>query len=437
MVISISTTSANAVPRRRTHYYDGLCAHLRNRVLAGQTGDRLPGDRDLAKEIGTSKITVGHILQELQAEGLVERIPGKGTFLKDRNRPRHLSMPPAGLATAGAPANHHASGPAPIESVSTASSSQPFVMILAVLNLPWSRRPNEENYTYRATMGVEQCLQRAGARTMVRNRHGVEEEDIENVIDYALRAGVDRILYVSASLPQPERMALFENHVLKLAYRTNVKPIPVVQIAFRHNEALPVDGVLFDGEFGSQTVTEHLIELGHSNIVFVAMSAESKEETRDWVTERVRGFLRALQLSGIEPPMRLDEPSVVRATNRLFQADSMPDGADNWAGVARRIAADRSITAIVAANDETALALINELAKLGIRAPDDISIVGFDNLLAGATMDLTTVQIPIEQMCEAACELMLRPEIETPQRTTQIVVRPSLVVRGSAKPMRA
>lgn len=373
------------------------------------------GDREFAKEIGTSKITIGHILQELQAEGVVERIPGKGTFLRDR---ANLRLP----AVAGLESDQGSGG-------------RPFVMILAVLNVPWQTLPVEDDWSQRVAMSVEHQLQQGGAKTIVRNRFGVEEHEIEMMIDNGLRSGADRILFVWGSLAEPSRSAIWENHLVRIASGANGAPTPVVQVAFNPKVCLPVDLVAFDGECGSQTATQHLIDLGHRNIVFAGPSPDIPETLRDWAVDRVRGFRRALQLSGIEPPTLLEETSEIMNTPRLIRGDPTQPDVDRWdhlgRSVSRRILAEPDVTAVVAANDSVAAAIIDEVRKAGKLIPEDLSVVGFDNNYMSAALDLTTVHVPVEQMGEAACALLLDPGVGKPGRKTQILIDPMLVVRGS------
>jgi DNA-binding LacI/PurR family transcriptional regulator len=394
-------------------------------VLAGTVGDRLPGDRDFAREIGTSKITIGHILQELQAEGLVERIPGKGTFLRDRAR----SSAHEPLASArGEEAALPDAKPRP-------QGVQPYVMIVAVLNVPWMVQPLADDWSQRVALSVEQQLQRRGARTMVRSRHGVEGADIEKMVTSGLRAGVNHILHIAGPLPHPERSAMWENMMLRAANGAYGAPVPVVQIVFNPKIHLPFNLVAFDGETGSQMATQHLIDLGHRNIVFAGPSAEIPESQRDWAVDRVRGFRRALQLAGIESPLLLEEADAVMDSPRLLRGKLSSGDMDRWdytgRSVARRILADPSITAVVAANDSVAAAIIDEVRKAGKRVPEDLSIVGYDNYYMSAGLDLTTVHVPVEQMGEAATTMLLDPATAKPGRKTQVILDPMLVVRGS------
>jgi DNA-binding LacI/PurR family transcriptional regulator len=416
--------------RSRSLYYDGLRMEIRNRVLVGQSGERLPGDRELAKEIGTSKITVGHILQELQAEGLVERIPGKGTFLRDRTRAMPATAAPARPVVRPASIAR-----LPQPDAATEPATQAFVMILAVLNVPWEKRPFEDDWSQRLALTAERALQRAGARTMVRSRFGVEEDQIEPLIEAALATGVNRILHISGSLAQPTRSARWDNFAVRLARGIGYAPIPVVQAVFDPAMHLPTAFVSVDGEIGTQMATQHLIDLGHRNIVYVGPSADLPDAQRNWTVDRLRGFRRALQLVGIDPPALLEEPAQVVDTPRLIRGDLAPYGSPEWTHIGRtaapRIFADPSITAIVAANDAVAAAIIDEAHKAGKSIPGDYSLVGYDNDYLSAGYDLTTVHIPLEQMGEAAANMLLDASATSGMKQ-QIVFDPTLVIRGSA-----
>lgn len=423
------TTSPNEPTRRRSLYYDGLRERVRSRVLAGQAGDRLPADIEFAKEIGTSKITIGQILQELQVEGFVQRIPGKGTFLLDRSKPQPTLMAPLTHV------NESVVEP-PTVAVTHSHSVAACVLVLAVLDLPWHKGPRQDDWSHRVAMSVEHHLQRGGVPTIVRNRFAVEVEDIDGLIVNAVRAGANRIVYVTGSLPEQIRMATWANQVVSLSQRGAGQALPVVQVAFDATFHLPLNAVGVDGEYGSQIATQHLISLGHRNIVFAAPSAAFSNELQWWISDRVCGFRRALQMAGIDPPVLLERASQIMDTPRIVRSESPVEWELTGRSVAHRILADPSITAVVAANDQVAMGLMDEVKKLGKRVPEDLSIVGYDNHFASAASDLTTVHVPVEQIGEAAGTMVLEPLSDNLGHKKRILLDPMLVVRGSTGPPR-
>jgi DNA-binding LacI/PurR family transcriptional regulator len=140
-------------------------------------------------------------------------------------------------------------------------------------------------------------------------------------------------------------------------------------------------------------------------------------------------------LSGIESPTLLEETGDVMSSPRIIRGDPVPIDIGHWdytgRSVSRRLLADPSITAVVCGNDSIAAAIMDEFRKAGKRVPEDLSVVGYDNFYMSSALDLTTVHVPIEQMGEAACAMLLDPACRNPGRKTHLVIDPMLVVRGS------
>nr|WP_284294904.1 substrate-binding domain-containing protein [Luteimicrobium album] len=88
---------------------------------------------------------------------------------------------------------------------------------------------------------------------------------------------------------------------------------------------------------------------------------------------------------------------------------------------------------MIAANDVVAFALVGELARRGVRVPDDVSVIGFDGLDLGARSNprLTTIRQPIDAMGEIALQLASRLIAGDPAE--HIVLEPSLLVRDSTR----
>lgn len=167
---------------------------------------------------------------------------------------------------------------------------------------------------------------------------------------------------------------------------------------------------------GAVAATEHLLELGHRQIGFLA-----GRDDLESAHLRERGYREALEAAGL----RVDET--------LVQVGGY-DAATAAEPARLLLALDRRPTAIFAANDVTALETIAVARSLGLRVPADLSIVGFDNVPESALGEppLTTVEQPIQQMGHEAVRLLLEL-IEDPTRPAAHVVLPTrLVVRQSS-----
>lgn len=178
----------------------------------------------------------------------------------------------------------------------------------------------------------------------------------------------------------------------------------------------PVNCVNCDDEGGAYRAAQHLIDLGHRHIGVLA-------GPMDWPSteRRVRGYVEATHKAML--PLQViyeDETSLESgesALRRLYEAHP-------------------EITAIGAVNDAMALGAMRAAAQLGLRVPDDLSVIGFDNIAWGAMNHptLTTMNIPKVQMGKEAA-MRLLAVLEDPElMPSEIVVPVQLVERESTAP---
>jgi DNA-binding LacI/PurR family transcriptional regulator len=170
--------------------------------------------------------------------------------------------------------------------------------------------------------------------------------------------------------------------------------------------------VLLDQHFIVEAQLRHLIELGHQNIVWM------DGPKGYWATSIRRNHAKRI---GAGHPIRI--------------AEAMPPDWEGGIEMANRL--DDDVTAVAAFNDRQALAFIMRCGQLGIRVPDDVSVVGSDNI-AGAgilTPGLTTVHAPKEQMGRAAVSLLLDHLVDGGPVICE-TLRGHLVVRDSTAPPR-
>ena len=139
--------------------------------------------------------------------------------------------------------------------------------------------------------------------------------------------------------------------------------------------------------------------------------------------ERIEGFRRAHADHGVE----LDETLILPGR---FQID------DGYALTKRLLAERDDVTAIFAGTDMVAIGVLKALRERGIRVPEDMSVVGFDDIPIAAelTPALTTVHVPHEQLGREAVRLALRRSENA--ATDQIVLGTHIVVRDSVAPPR-
>jgi len=203
--------------------------------------------------------------------------------------------------------------------------------------------------------------------------------------------------------------------------RTAARRLPLVVIDPAQE---PDDGIRSVGTTnwqGGVTATRHLIELGHRRIAVIGGPAGL------WASQsRVDGYRAALQAAGIG----VDEGLLRRADF------TVPGGR---AQARELLAVPRPPTAIVAANDEQAFGVLQALAERGLRAPADLSVVGFNDVPVAtwATPPLTTVRQPLAAMAATALHLLRTDPSTAAGEPRHIELATRLVVRESTGPPRA
>jgi LacI family transcriptional regulator len=206
-----------------------------------------------------------------------------------------------------------------------------------------------------------------------------------------------------------------------------------VAVIGRHH--ISADAVLPDNVAAGRSIGTYLLGLGHRRIAIVAGPA-----TLNSVADRVAGIIETLgtieTLGSLEKPGALESPGAsVSVTHHEFTR------AGGAAGVAALVEAGLlggdgggEVTAIIALSDVMALGVLAELRERGIRVPDDVSVVGFDDIPVAADVALTTVRLPMAELGAAALRMAMLEPASRPRRKT---TGHELVVRASAAPPKA
>ncbi len=194
--------------------------------------------------------------------------------------------------------------------------------------------------------------------------------------------------------------------------------VPIVFIDFS-----PVVGdypnVLTDNLKGGFLATQHLIQNGHKNIAFIG-----GEISHPSITERLRGYKLALERAHLN-----SDDELVIASDEFLSRQNGYNSAKKLFGL------KDNITAIFAANDATAFGVMQYLKDNKYRIPDDVSVVGFDDVEADLLINppLTTVKVPKLEMGIEAVQLLLNMIKSSNGTAKKIVIPIELIVRGSVK----
>lgn len=296
-----------------------------------------------------------------------------------------------------------------------------------------------------ATLGYRVNM---GARSLARQQSnvlGVLLGDIENPWYATLAAHIERLarardyaVLMTSTGREPMRdeggsvetariLHLVEHRVaaiMLLAYSGDAsiaqRVPPGIPLVFLGTVRGPGKTVTIDDRLGAHLAVQHLLELGHRRIAYVNTASDADPLTDD---QRLASFHQTLSAAGIgEDParvVRLDGPgSDPRAIDALLTQAQRP-------------------TAIFAASDLTAIEVLDRADALGVRIPQELSLVGFDDVSMARLkrISLTTVAQPALELATRATEAAIA--LATGQRDDgplDVVLAPELVVRGTTAP---
>ncbi|MFE9575762.1 LacI family DNA-binding transcriptional regulator [Nocardia sp. NPDC006044] len=241
-----------------------------------------------------------------------------------------------------------------------------------------------------------------------------QESGLELILNTGRRSAArERTALESLLAFRPGGIILLSPILPASAIRDAAQQAPLVLVS-RSSAIADVDTVNDDGEVGTGLAVDHLASLGHRRIVHLDGG------TAFTASPRRKGYQTAMERHGLEPmvvPSEHTDSAGIAAVQKLlnlFTRDNFP-------------------TALVCGNDFNAVGAMSALEEAGLRVPEDVSIVGYDNtsLAALRHVSLTTIDQPRVQMGRLAIEALverLRADRTEPVRRR---LQPSLVVRST------
>lgn len=357
--------------------YADLAKRLRNSIHEGgfRPGELLGSEHGLARSHNISRVTVRRASEMLIQEGLLERRPGKGLYVRDHRTP-------------SAPHGRSAQTPTVIQVVAGNLSWDPSMLM---------------------SRGIQAIAREKAAQVQLYDAHGQVDLDLQMIRqlpDGPARGAVIISLHSAA----------FSEEVCRL----KVSGFPFV-LADQRMRDLDVPSVVADNIEGGRLATRHLLDLGHRRIAFIGDLVAAT------VQDRLAGMRDAMGDAGL-PFNRSLVLDVTTGDDRLA----------DWSACVTSMShellgrADRP-TAVFASCDAVARAVYRAAADKGLSVPRDLSIVGFDDdSLAGwLNPGLTTVRQPFEAMGRAAMALLLSVMEDSDATIEHRVLPVELVVRGS------
>jgi LacI family transcriptional regulator len=197
--------------------------------------------------------------------------------------------------------------------------------------------------------------------------------------------------------------------------------VPVVTVS-GHNQVKGVINIVLDHVRAAEVALKHLHQLGHRQIAFIKGQEFSSDTAIRWTNiERVAHDLGLIISPSLISQLEGDNPSPelgYEATRRLLHSR-------------------KPFTALFAFNDISAMGAIRALREAKLRVPDDVSVVGFDDIQSAAYQNpaLTTVRQPLREMGRIAAETLLR-RIRLPESHPEggeTMVEPRLIIRETTK----
>jgi len=251
-----------------------------------------------------------------------------------------------------------------------------------------------------ALRGIEVELGTAGYSPLFMSGHWRADEEAR-CIDVLRSRRVDGLIVLTGRLADS-------------ALRSLARSLPVV-VTGRSLKAGNLLSMDFDNREGARQATQHLIDLGHRRIAFISGDPEHPD-----AVDRQQGYRSAIEAAGLRFDPALVAPGNFSEHSGLLAVERLLDGRTRF-------------SAIFAANDQMAFGASLGLYRRGLRVPDDVSLVGFDDVAGSVYVvpPLTTVHNPIQEIGQLAARAMLsllagdKPQGEVPA--------PRLIVRESTR----
>lgn len=360
--------------------YQQILNEIRARIASSQwpADTQLPTEDELEVNLQVSRVTIRQALSAAVEEGLIFRIPGKGTFVSRR------------------------------ETSTTITKTDGFIGYI-VPHL-------SSSFNVQILLGVESILKDGGYHLIFCNSEGdlsKENQLLQNLETNKMAGYIVQPVYTHA-----DDRTLF--HIVSKVTR--------VVFIDRNIPGMQADSVMSDHFEGGRQVVRHLIDQGYKNIVYLAREPIQLHS----IAERLRGYQTAMTDFGMKPR----SPFVVGGPIELGYLQDQNSSTLHEKLVVEKISAflrgAGRPEAIVAMNDLVAMLVLEAADQIHLRIPDDLSVVGFDNLDCANTMDLTTMaQRPFEIGSEAARLLLQRIRGDS-EGIRQVLLPTQLIIRGSS-----
>ena len=363
-----------------TTKYNKVKQTIKSRIIDGtyMAHQKISSESEFMKEFGVSRHTVRLAIGDLVTKGWLYREQGSGTFCADRS---NISK------------DQITSNQKNIAIVTTYISDYIFPSIIR---------------------GAEARLSKEGYQVSIFSTNNEQEKE-RQILEKILTQNFDGVIV------EPTKSA-YTNPNINYYLNLERLSIPYIMINAYYDELEPIS-IVMDDEKGGFLQAEHLIKLGHRNIV----GCFKTDDTQG--TKRMKGFLKAHRQNEIpiNPSNIITYNTEEKHIKPIETLERLLDGEDN------------GITGLVCYNDELAMGFLEVLRNGKRSVPEDISIVGYDDSVLAkiSEVKLTSIVHPKSEMGEAAAntiiDLIRLKKANKNKGVNSIVYTPELKVRTSTK----
>lgn len=364
---SIFITKHSPIP-----LYVQMRSILERRIRSGDISpnQQVPSERKLAEHYGVSRITAKQAIQDLERDGVIYRISGKGTYVSE-----------------------------PHESRIRQARERKLVGLLVKNITPY--------FFSQILTGIEDTVRPDGYSVLFCKTEYNLKKTLEYVETFAAKH-VAGVVFEPITTATPH-----DNLDIINALRSHGIPFVLLD---RPIDGETCDVVVTDNRDKARMMTEHLVQLGHRHIAFVY------DRLCYTIRERLAGYMDALKAASIEV-----EKSLIYCVGDISPyAEQFPELNDLLSGPNRP-------TAIFADNVEWAMAAIGQVRRLGLSIPDEVAVVSYDDAEFCRQLDvpLTTVVQPLIEIGRTAGSILLDRIAGKDYPPRQVVLESRLSIRRS------
>lgn len=388
----------------RTPLYVLIQDYIKMRIATGKLHihDKLPSEAELMKQFNVSRITVSNALTEMAKEGHIYRIPGRGTFVNDINNKDDIREESGSI-------EKNETG----EKIAV-PDSQPGGSGLIGFIIP----DLKDYFSLNILNGIKKALDERGHSLLI--KIAFDKAGEEQAIKELLRLGVEGMVIF------PSDQETYNDEILAL--KVNHYPFVLVD---RYLPGVETNYVVSNNVLGGKLAASHLYQLGHRKIAICTSTMLPTSSTE----ERIRGYSSELAQRGVVNNHEFVIKDINISNNENNEID-ITDFEKNEQLV--HFLKTHKATAYIATDNNLAIYIYKVCKYLGIRIPEDISLVCFDDptYLFGDYSFFTHI-LQSEKLIgykagQLLAEMLQNGNIENSVGYSKIVFDPILVIRKSS-----